>query len=168
MSEISQAVFKRLDELGIGYRLVSHRPLFHIEECAEAGELLGAMVCKNYFLTTKSHNAYCLCVVRPNARLRTADVSKQAGTARLSFAGEEDLLRLLRTRPGSVSPLGLMFDAENRVRLLLDGGLLAQRELAFHPCDNTQTLVMATSDFVERFLPAVGHAPEMVGIHDFD
>ena len=168
MSEVADLVCRKLDELGVAYRMISHPPLFHMEECAAAGERLGAMVCKNYFLTTKNHKVHCLCVVRPEARLRTADISKQAGTARLSFAGEDELERLLRAKPGSVSPLGLLFDEECQVRLLIDSALLAETELAFHPCDNTRTLVIATADLLERFLPAVGHGFSPVEIHDFD
>ena len=52
--------------------------------------------------------------------------------------------------------------------LLKDAGaLLAETELAFHPCDNTQTLAMGAQDFFDVFLPAVGHAPRFVEIHDF-
>lgn len=168
MSEVADLVCRKLDELGVAYRMISHAPLFHMDECAAAGERLGAVVCKNYFLTTKNHRTHCLCVVRPEARLRTADVSKQAGTARLSFAGEDELEQLLRTKPGSVSPLGLLFDEECRVRLLIDRALLAEARLAFHPCDNTRTLAIATADLLGRFLPAVGHDFTPVEIHDFD
>ena len=168
MSEVADLVCRKLDELGVAYRMISHPPLFHMDECAAAGERLGAVVCKNYFLTTKNHKTHCLCVVRPEARLRTADISKQAGTARLSFAGEDELEQLLRAKPGSVSPLGLLFDPECRVRLLIDRALLAETKLAFHPCDNTRTLAIATADLLERFLPAVGHGFTPVEIHDFD
>ena len=40
-------------------------------------------------------------------------------------------------------------------------------ELGFHPCDNTQSLAIGTEDFFEKFLPATGHVPEFVEIHDF-
>lgn len=168
MSEVADLILRKLDSLGIACRMITHPPLYHMDECAAAAARLGAVVCKNYFLTTKNHKTHCLCVVRPDARLRTADISKQAGTARLSFAGEDELERLLRAKPGSVSPLGLMFDTEGQVRLLMDRALLSEKELAFHPCDNTCTLAVATSDLIGRFLPAVGHGVLPVDIHDFE
>lgn len=167
MSEIAQAVYAWLDERGIAYQAFEHAPAYHMEDCAEVGKEFGAAHCKNYFLTTKSRKVYALCIVRPNARLRTADVSKQAGTPRLSFAGEEDMEALLHTRPGAVSPMGLIFDPECRVRLLVDGALREEEKLAFHPCDNAKTVILSAEDFFEKFLPGVGHEPTFVEIHDF-
>ena len=161
-SEIRAAVYARLDALGIAYRVARHAPAAHIDDCAEIGRRLGATVCMNYFLTTKSRRVYCLCVARPEVRLRTSDLSRQAGTPRLSFAGEDDMVSRLGTRPGSVSPMGLLFDLDGCVRLLVDEGLRGLGDLAFHPCDNTETLAMSEDDFFNRFLPATGHVPQFV------
>ena len=168
VSQVSQAILEMLHQLDIPYRAVSHAPAATIADCAAVEAQIGATVCKNYFLTTKNHKIHCLCVTRPNARFHTADISKQAGTSRLSFAGEDEMVELLRTHPGSVSPLGLAFDSAHAVRLLVDRALQDLPELAFHPCDNTQTLALSTRAFFERFLPATGHAPQWVEIHDFD
>lgn len=161
-SDVRGAVYARLDALGVAYRVARHAPAASIDDCAEIGRRLGATVCKNYFLTTKSRRVYCLCVARPEVRLRTSDLSRQAGTPRLSFAGEDALAAMLRARPGSVSPMGLWFDSENRVRLLVDEALRGAGDLAFHPCDNVETLAMSAVDFFERFLPATGHFPQFV------
>ena len=166
-SALRAAVYARLDALGIPCRRVRHAPAASLDECASVSRALGAVVCKNYFLTTKSKKHYCLCVVRPEARLRTADISKQVDSPRLTFAGEEELFSMLRERPGSVSPFGLIFDSAAPVRLLMDSALAQLPELAFHPCDNTETLALSTRDFLEKFLPSVGKVPEWVEIHDF-
>lgn len=162
---VRDEVYHRLDEWNIPYRKIAHAPAATLEECAQISRALGAMVCKNYFLTTRSRKHYCLCIVRPQARLRTADISRQAGTPRLSFADEKELMALLHTRPGSVSPMGLLFT--DQVRLLVDRALQEEPELAFHPCENTETLVMQTADFFHIFLPKTGVAAEFVDIHDF-
>lgn len=167
MNDVKDIVCARLDEIGVPYRRYRHEAAFTMEDCAKVDEMIGASVVKNYFLTTKSKKHYCLCVVRGNVRLKTSDISKQAGTPRLSFAGEEDMAEMLRVRPGSVSPMGLMFDPENRVRLLVDSALKDAAEMGFHPCDNTETIVVSGADFFGKFLPAVGHSPEFVEIHDF-
>lgn len=167
MTDIKDIVCARLDDMGIPYRRYRHEAAFTMEDCAKVDEMIGAAVCKNYFLTTKSKKHYCLCVVRGSARFKTSDISKQAGTPRLSFAGEEDMAEMLRVHPGSVSPMGLMFDPENRVQLLMDSALLDAEEMGFHPCDNTETIVISGRDFFEKFLPDVGHPPKFVEIHDF-
>ena len=167
IENVKDLVYARLDEMGIAYRRERHARAHSIEECAAVEAQIGAVVCKNYFLTTKSRKHYCLCVVRPNVRFRTADVSKQAELPRLSFADEAAMEELLNVFPGAVSPMGLLFDPDCRVQLLVDSALPELEELAFHPCDNCETLAMKSEDFFGKFLPETGHSPKFVEIHDF-
>ena len=167
MTELAREVFARLDAMGIEYKFIEHAAVHTIEECAATDALLDSVTVKNYFLTTKNRKRFYLCLVRPEARFRTSDISRQAGTSRLSFAGEADLFALLRVRPGAVSPMGLLFDEAREVGLLVDRALADMDRLAFHPCDNTCTLAMRGADFFGRFLPAAGHVPQFVEVHDF-
>ena len=168
MLDTRAAVYAHLNALGIDYQSLHHAPARTMADCEGVSEALGAMECKNYFLTTKSRKVYCLALVRPNARFKTSDISKQAGTPRLSFANEDDMSRLLSTYPGAVSPMGLIFDVDHQVRLLMDSALRETDFLAFHPCDNTQSLAMATADFLNVFLPSLHKTPEWIEIHNFD
>ena len=167
MTETAREVFARLDTMGIEYEYVEHPAVHTIEECIETDALPGAVTAKNYFLTTKNRKRFFLCLVRPEARFRSSDISRQAGSSRLSFAGEEDLLSHLRVHPGAVSPMGLLFDEARDVELLVDSELMRVEKLAFHPCDNTCTLAMRSDDFLNRFLSQLGRAPRFVEIHDF-
>ena len=167
MRSVAEEVCDRLDALGIAYDAAEHPPVHTIGDCAPVECMLNCMVVKNYFLTTKNRKHFYLCLVRPDARFRTADISKQAGSSRLSFANEEEMQRLLRVHPGAVSPMGLIFDEEQQVELLVDAALRDVPRLGFHPCDNSRSLAMAAQDFFERFLPAVGREPRWVEIHDF-
>lgn len=167
MSETAGRVYAYLDSLGIAYQKVGHEAVFTIQECAPIDDLLHAVVAKNYFLATKHRDRFYLCLVRPDVRFKSVDISRQIGSTRLSFGPEDALERLLRVHPGAVSPMGLIFDTEKQVQLLVDSGLKQERRIAFHPCDNTQTLAMGAQDFFDVFLPAVGHAPRFVEVHDF-
>lgn len=167
MSETKQAIYGFLDDLKIEYRKAQHAPAFTMEDCAEVDKRLNALTVKNIFLTTKNGKNFYLCITHPDARFRTADISKQAGSSRLSFAPEEKLFELLKAHGGSVSPLGLIFDPEAKVKLLVDSVLPDAEILAFHPCDNTETVAMNGRDFFEKFLPAANHEPIFVEIHDF-
>lgn len=158
MSAVSEAVFEYLDGLGIAYRRIEHPPAYTMEDCAALDRALGALTVKNLFLTTKNKKRCWLCLARPDARFHTADISRQAGSSRLSFAPEEMLMERLRCRPGSASPMGLIFPEAAEVGLLVDAALREVPVLAFHPCDNTRTLAMAGGDFFGVFLPAVGTA----------
>lgn len=69
---------------------------------------------------------------------------------------------LLGAVPGSASVFGLIYDPEQRVRLLIDRELLHDAYISGHPCFSTSTLKVQRQDLHERFLPAVGHAPTFV------
>ena len=87
---------------------------------------------------------------------KTKLLSKQIGTARLSFASPEHMHELLDITPGSVSVLGLMND-KGKVHLVIDSDLLKDEYLGCHPCINTSTLKIKTANIIEKFLPEVGH-----------
>ena len=70
--------------------------------------------------------------------------------------------RLLNVTPGSVSLMGLQYDQENQVQLVVDQAVLEQEYFGCHPCINTSSLKLKTADVVEKFLPAVHH--EMIQV----
>jgi len=156
VSDTARSVLETLDGLGIAYRKAEHAPAFTMADCAAIDRQLGALTVKNIFLTTKNKKRCFLCVCRPDARFHTADISKQVGTSRLSFAPEAMLFERLRCHGGSASPLGLIFPEAREVTLIVDHALREVPTLAFHPCDNTQTVAMKGEDFFDKFLPAAG------------
>ena len=159
MSDTIEAVRAFLDGAGIAYRGATHPPAFTMADCEAVDRALGALTVKNIFLTTKNKKRGWLCICRPDARFHTADISRQVGSSRLSFAPEEMLFERLRCRGGSASPLGLIFPEARDGGLIVDSALRGVDTLAFHPCDNTQTLAMAGEDFFGKFLPAAGVVP---------
>ena len=58
--------------------------------------------------------------------------------------------------------MGLMNDTDNNVQLLMDKEVLEDEVLGCHPCINTSTLLMKTSDVKEKILPALGHEYQVV------
>lgn len=158
MESIDQEIYRRLDQLGIPYRVARH-PLAHtMEDLTQVGLQLGAVIPKNLFLTPRNQSAFYLCLVAPQQEFRTARISKQIGSSRLSFATAQHLESLLHTHPGAVSPMGLLFPQAAGVSLLVDQALKDLPWLGFHPNDNAQTLAMSGPDFFLRFLPATGHS----------
>ena len=167
MTETAARVLQYLDELGIDYQRIDHEAVHTIQDCAHTDALLQGVTAKNYFLATKHCDHFYLCLVRPNARFKSVDISRQISSTRLSFGPEDQLQRLLHVFPGAVSPLGLIFDGEKEVQLLVDEGLRSVPRIIFHPCDNTCSLAMSAADFFDVFLPAAGHEPHFVQVHDF-
>ena len=95
---------------------------------------------------------------------KTKDVSKTIGKARLSFGKDEKLFEYLQGRGGSISPMGLLFDKDNDVNLIIDEELLKFPEFCVHPCDNSGSLAIKTEDFLKVFLRKTGHIPNIIHI----
>lgn len=160
--EREMRVYQFLDAHSIPYRRLDHEMADTMEKCEEIEKVLGAPICKNLFLCNRQKtNFYMLCMPGDKP-FKTKDLSAQIGSARLSFAGEEDMLKYLNIKPGAVSVLGLMNDTKHLVKLLIDEDLKGGVDFACHPCVCTATLLIRTEDLLGNLLPATGHAPQYV------
>lgn len=151
-----------LDSLGIEYRRVDHEHADTIEACEQVEGLLECKICKNLFLTNRQETDFYLLIMPGEKPFKTKLLSKQIGSARLSFASPEHMEKYLDITPGSVSILGLMNDKDGAVRLLMDRDLLKEEYFGCHPCINTSSLRLKTADVLEKLLPAMGHEPTFV------
>ena len=155
-------VYDYLDKLGIEYQRVDHESAMTMEACEAIDEVLGTLMCKNLFLCNRQKTAFYLLLMPGDKKFKTKELSSQIGSARLSFAEAEDMLKYLDIEPGAVSVMGLMNDKDHGVRLLVDEDVKAGEYIGCHPCVNTSSLKIKTSDIFEKFLPAVGHVAEIV------
>ena len=127
-------VYDILDSLHIPYIRADHEAVMTMEACEEIDKALGMEICKNLLL------------MPGNKALKTKELSQQIPTTRLSFASGEDMETYLNVTPGSATVMGLIFDPENKVQLLVDEELLEQEEFGCHPCVNTSSIKMKTAD----------------------
>ena len=163
-SDVENRVYAALAQLEIPLTRVDHEPAFTMEDCAAISEALDVHICKNLLLTPRNRSAfYLLCLPAENS-FSTKDFSKLIGSSRLSFATEEDLVALLGCRAGSASVLGLMNDTEHRVTLAIDRTVAQDEWFGCHPCKNTSSLRLKTSDVLEKYLPFTGHVPTIVDL----
>ncbi len=156
------ACYALLARLGIPFARIDHDPADTIEICHGIEGLLGTQICKNLFLCNAQKTAFYLLMMPGDKPFRTKDLSRQIGSARLSFAPPEQMLRCLDITPGSVSVMGLMNDRDHEVRLLIDRELLDGEHFGCHPCVNTSSLRIAVRDLLEVLLPALGYVPTVV------
>lgn len=153
-----------LDSLGVAYTRVDHDALPTIEACQEVDRLLCTEICKNLFLRNAQKTDFYLLLMPGNKKFKTAVLSKQIGSARLSFGEPDFMEEFMDLTPGSVTVLGLMNDKENRIRLLIDKDVLDQEFMGCHPCINTSSLKFLTKDLVDKILPAVNHGFTVVDL----
>ena len=158
------AVYDLLDSLSISYDRVDHQAMMTIAQCEEVDKSLGISICKNLFLCNQQKTKFYLLLMPGMKKFVTKEVCKLIPSPRLSFANETYMEEFLNITPGSVSIMGLMNDKENRVKLLIDREVAEAEYLGCHPCINTYSLKMKTTDVLERFLPAVGHEYQILDI----
>lgn len=156
------ALFARLDALGIAHRTVTHPPVFTVEEAKALRGTLPGGHCKSLFLKDKKGGLW-LVVALEECRVDLKALADRLGAPRFSFGAPELLYEVLGVRPGSVTPFAAINDSERRVAVVLQPAMLAHDPLNYHPLDNTRTTAVAPGDLV-RFLEACGHAPRIVDI----
>ena len=155
--EKEMAVYNLLDELRIPYTRVDHGVAMTIEECQGVDQLLGIEICKNLVLCNAQKTKFYLLLMPGDKQFKTKDLSKQIGSSRLSFAPAEYMEKLLNVTPGSATIMALMNDPENQVQLIIDEAVTAQEEFGCHPCINTSTIRLKTSDVFDRLTHALHH-----------
>ena len=163
-SDREERCYDLLASLCVEYFRVDHEHADTISDCELVEGLLGCRICKNLFLTNRQQTDFYLLIMPGEKPFKTKLLSKQIGTARLSFGTPEQMEHYLDTHPGSASVLGLMNDHEHKVRLLVDRDLLSEEFFGCHPCLNTSSLRFRTADLFEKILPAVEHEPTFVDL----
>ncbi|MBO7303523.1 MAG: prolyl-tRNA synthetase associated domain-containing protein [Clostridia bacterium] len=152
-------VYDFLDTLGVEYERIDHEAAMTMEACEEIDKALEATICKNLFLCNRQETDFYLLLMPGDKPFKTKDLSAQIGSARLSFGKPEYMESFLDITPGSLSVMGLMNDTENRIRLLIDVDVFKGEYIGFHPCINTSSLRVKTSDLIEKIIPALKHNP---------
>jgi Ala-tRNA(Pro) deacylase len=151
-----------LDNLGIKYKRTDHEAATTMEACNEIDAVLGVVICKNLFLCNRQKTKFYLLMMPGDKKFKTKELSSQINSARLSFAGPEDMLKYLDIEPGAVSVMGLMNDKECKVQLLIDEDVLEGEYIGCRPRLCTSSLKMRTDDVVKKFIPAAGHSIKTV------
>jgi len=144
-------VYAALDALGIRYDRHEHPAVFTADDASKYWDPIPGVQCKNLFLRNKKGDRHYLVVVEISKRVDLKDLVKVVGDDRLSFGSPERLMAQLGLTPGSVSPFGLIHDADGSVRVLIDQDLRGAERLIFHPNINTASVVVSWAD-LERFL----------------
>ena len=157
MTARSMQVLDFLESASLPYSFLSHKRVAAMAECAYVEAKTNVLMPRNLFLCTKNKSGCYLLLAHPESRFVTANVSKRVGSSRLSFGDEALLKLLLNADPGAVSPFGLIYDTEHRVKLLADTRILKEKELMFHPLEGNCSVIISMNVFINAFLPLTGH-----------
>lgn len=162
-SEQEEAIYDQLEKLSISFSRADHEHADNMEACRKIEAVLGAPICKNLFLCNRQQTEYYLLMMPGEKPFKTKFVTQPLGCSRLSFAGQEAMEQLLHTIPGSVSALELIFDTENRIKLVMDEELMKENYISGHPGFSTSTVKLTREDFL-NYMRACNHEPVVIAI----
>ncbi len=144
-------LYKLLEELHIEFEYYEHPPAPTIEEAMQYWKDIEATHCKNLFFRNHKGDRHYLVVFDHRKTLNVKTLEGMLRQGKLSFASEERMGKYLGVKPGSVTPLALINDSNKHVKLFIDADIKKGSKVSFHPCINTASIVIKTSDLI-RFL----------------
>ncbi len=144
----------KLKELNIDYEIVEHEAAYTVEEAKEKIPYIEGIGCKNLFLKGKK-KGYFLYTLPEDKQVNLKELAKVLHVSSFHFASKEDLMNILKLIPGSVTPLGIVNDTENKVTVLLDKEL-TQNKVLVHPNRNTATISIKYQDLI-KFIEKLDH-----------
>ena len=145
-----ESIRRWLDEAGISYRHLHHKPTHTSEESARArGEdvRIGGKA-----LLVKIREDFHLLVLSAALKFDSSAVKRRFGIKRMRFATVDELHEMTGLVPGSVPPLGrpiLPFD------LFVDESILANDKIAFNAGSLTDSIIMSVQDYIRLAQPEV-------------
>ncbi len=157
-------LYEILRQLDISFEYHEHPPLNTIEDAKIHWKDFNSGRCKNIFFRNHKGDRHYLVILEHLQLLDIRDLEKRLKQGKLTFASDQRLYRYLGVKPGSVSPFGLINDKENHVHLFIDENLKMFERLAFHPNDNTASLVIKTVDFL-KFLDHTGNSYDFLPLY---
>ena len=92
----------------------------------------------------------------------TKDFGASLQISRVSFAPAAMLHEFLGTEVGATTPLSLVDDPENRVRLILDKAAVAPESIGFPDGTTTCYMRLKTADLLGKFIPETEHEPTFI------
>lgn len=132
-------IYSFLKEKNIWHEITEHKAVYNMAELAEIEIPYPAADAKNLFVRDDKKRNYYLITVKGDKRVALKEFRKANQTRPLSFASEEDLMKLLGLTAGSVTPLGVLNDRD----FFEESGLTG-----VHPDDNTATVWLKAEDLV--------------------
>ncbi len=155
-------IYDYLTAHNIPFEITEHAAVFSMEELNDVVLPYPEWDAKNLFVRDDKKQNYYLITVRGDKRVDLKAFRRAHGLRNLSFASPEELLAFLSLTPGSVSPFGLLNDAERKVHFYLDREFEGH-PMGVHPNDNTATVWLQAADLM-ALVQEHGNAAEYVDL----
>ncbi|HEX2978405.1 MAG TPA: prolyl-tRNA synthetase associated domain-containing protein [Candidatus Babeliales bacterium] len=148
-------LFDILHRMQIKTNTYEHEPAFAVQDAVELKSLIPGSFVKNLFLKDRNKK-YWLVVALFETKIQLKKLAKRLNAPELRFASPEELEKILKVQPGSVTPFALMHDTNHEVNVLLDKQIELAEKIGIHPLRNTATTLIGPED-LKKFIAYCGN-----------
>lgn len=159
-----QEIYDYLKQKKIWHEITEHRAVYNMEELSQLDLPYPETDGKNLFVRDDKKEEYYLITVKGNKKVNLKEFRQKDNTRALSFASENDLLKIIELLTGAVTPLGLLNDYERKVQFYIDKDFMSGSHIiGVHPNDNTATVWLKAEDLI-RIVEEHGNQVHIVEI----
>ena len=162
VNETQRLVYAALERLAIPFGRIDNDPAVTMEDCIAIDQALGVPTVKTLLLCNRQQTMFYLYVMPGDKPFSTKDFGAALQISRVSFAPAAMLQEFLGTEVGATTPLSLVADTENRVRLIIDKAAVAPESVGCPDGTTTCYMRIRTADLLEKFIPATNHTPTFI------
>jgi Ala-tRNA(Pro) deacylase len=157
VTKIKTHAIRRLDELGISYRIVLHsHKAKTVEEAAVERGVPESQIIKT-LLIRRPDRKHVVALVRGDQRLSLKKLARVVGVKSLEMASETDVPRITGYQVGAVAPVGLR---RTDLSIYVDHHILEEPQVSISAGRHDAGLQMATQDLVRAVSGQVGDITE--------
>ena len=162
VNETQRKVYATLERLAIPFARIDNDPAVTMEDCLAIDQALEVPTVKTLLLCNRQQTVFYLYVMPGDKPFSTKDFGAALQISRVSFAPAAMLQEFLGTEVGATTPLSLIADPENRVRLIIDRAAVANDSIGCPDGTTTCYMRLKTADLLEKFIPGTGHEPTFI------
>ena len=144
-----EEIYELLRSKNIEFECVEHPAVHDMEDFEKYDVPNREIIGRNLFVRDQKKKFYYLITVRDDKKVDLREFAEEYWTGKLSFASEDDLGRIIGVVPGAVSPIGALNDNDLKVTLYIDRDFMKDDRIGIHPCDNTATIWLKTSELIK-------------------
>lgn len=157
-----ELIYQTLEKSGIEWTRVDNDPAITVDDCEAISERLGAPTVKSLLVANRQLTKFYLVVMPGHKPFVTRDFTAALGVSRVSFVKPELLQEMLGVEVGSATPLAIVADKENKIRLVVDKEVMARRSMLLPDGTTTCYMNIPSSALIESYIPLTGHEAEFV------
>ena len=146
---------KYLSDLGIDFKEFLHPAVYTCEDAEKHTSEVRGDHLKSLLIKDRNSKKFYLVILPADEKLDMKSLGKTLDE-KIKFANEDNLKGLLNVEPGSVSPFGLIYDKEHKIKIVIRKDIWDSEFVSFHPNTNTATLELSGEDF-RKYVKSLGN-----------